>query len=99
MGGGDRTYADDPDRAIIESLAPAGWTTQAKALATAAKQYGLYVADIGSDFYVQGEPSAQWQEQTFRDLKGISMGDMEFVDTGAVTRDPRFSADSMAARW
>jgi hypothetical protein len=78
---------------------PSSWTTQAKAIATAAKQYGLYVADIGSDFYVQGEPSAQWQEQTFRDLRGISMGDMEFVDMGAVTRDPRFSVDSMAARW
>jgi hypothetical protein len=78
---------------------PAHWTTQAKAIATAAKQYGLYVADIGSDFYVQGEPSAQWQEQTFRDLRAITMQNMEFVDLGAVTRDPRFSADSMAARW
>ena len=86
-------------RLRADFVIPDGWTTQAKAIATAAKRYGLYVADIGSDFYVQGEPSAQWQEQTFRDLRGISMGDMQFVDMGAVTRDPRFSADSMAARW
>ena len=54
---------------------------------------------VGSDFYVQGEPSAQWDENTFRNLRAITMGDMQFVDMGAVTRDPRFSADSMAARW
>ncbi len=78
---------------------PSHWTTQAKAIATAAKRYGLYVADIGSDFYVQGEPSAQWDEATFSQLRAITMANMEFVDLGAVTRDPRFSGDSMAARW
>lgn len=78
---------------------PANWTTQAKAIATAAKRYGLYVADIGSDFFVQGEPSEQWDASTFSQLRAISMNDMEFVDLGAVTGHPRFDADSMAARW
>ncbi|HZY18732.1 MAG TPA: hypothetical protein VFE82_09630 [Ramlibacter sp.] len=78
---------------------PDNWTTQAKAIARAAKQYGLYVADIGEDFYIQGEPSAAWDENTFRQLGAIPLSQMEFVDMGAVTRDPRFSAGSMAARW
>jgi len=78
---------------------PENWTTQAKAIATAAKRYGLYVADIGSDFYVQGEPSVQWDEATFRQLGAITLANMEFVDLGSVTRDPRFNADSMAASW
>jgi hypothetical protein len=78
---------------------PDTWTTQAKAIATAAKRYGMYVADIGSDFYVQGEPSAAWDENTFRQLSAIPLSQMEFVDLGAVTSDPRFSSDSMAARW
>jgi len=78
---------------------PDHWTPQAKAIATAAKRYGLYVSDIGMDFYVQGEPSAAWSEQMFRDVSGIPLSEMEFVDLGAVTRDARFSADSMAARW
>jgi hypothetical protein len=78
---------------------PADWTVQARALATAMKRYGLYVADIGSHFYVQGEPSAGWDPRTIAQLQTIPMGQMEFVDLGAVTRDPRWSPDSMAAGW
>jgi hypothetical protein len=78
---------------------PANWTTQAKAIATAAKRYGLYVADNGADFYVQGEPDAAWDPATLQQLKSIALGDMEFVDLSAVTSDPRFSRDSMAASW
>jgi hypothetical protein len=78
---------------------PDWWTTQAKAIATAAKRYGMYVADNGGDFHVQGEPSVKWQLQTSLQLKGITMNDMEFVDLKSVTGDPRFSPDSMAASW
>lgn len=86
-------------RLRADFVIPATWTTQAKAVATAAKRYGLYVADIGSDFYVQGEPSASWERNTFSQLATIPLSQMEFVDLGNVTRDSRFSADSMAARW
>jgi hypothetical protein len=78
---------------------PDNWTPQAKALATAAKRYGIYVSDNGEDFYVQGEPSAAWQTQTFFDMQNIKMADMEFVDMSVVKSDPRFSIDSMAASW
>lgn len=79
---------------------PDGWSPQSKALATAAKRYGLYVADIGVDFYVQGEPSTAWDMQTIHDqMSTIKMSDMEFVDLKAVTGDARFSNDSMAASW
>ncbi len=78
---------------------PADWTTQAKALATAAKRYGLYVSDNGADFYVQGEPSAAWDLRTNAQMKTITMNDMEFVDLTSITSDPRFSRDSMAASW
>ena len=102
-GAGSDTPGGVPFGAVLRLRAdfpvPEGWTTQAKAIANAAKRYGLYVADIGSDFYVQGEPSVQWEEATFRQLGAITMGDMDFVDLGSVTRDARFSADSMAARW
>jgi hypothetical protein len=79
---------------------PDNWSPQSKALATAAKRYGLYVADIGMNFFVQGEPSTGWDMQTIHDQMGtIKMSDMEFVDLKAITSDPRFSADSMAASW
>jgi hypothetical protein len=78
---------------------PNDWTPQAKAVATAAKRYGLYVADNGPDFYVQGEPNKAWDMANFNQMHGIKLSDMEFVDLKAITGDPRFSPDSMAASW
>jgi len=86
-------------RLRADFVIPDGWTAQAKAVATAAKRYGLYVSDIGSDFYVRGEPNAAWEGNTFSQLATIPLSQMEFVDLGSVTRDARFSPDSMAASW
>jgi hypothetical protein len=86
-------------RLRADFVIPDNWTPQAKAIATAAKRYGLYVADIGPDFYIQGEPNTAWDPKNFFDMKSIKMSDMEFVDLKAVTGDPRFSPDSMAAAW
>jgi hypothetical protein len=78
---------------------PSNWTTQAKAIARAMQQYGLYFADNGSDFFVQGEPSAQWNDATFAQLRSITMNNMEFVDLRAITNDSRFKSNSYQARW
>jgi hypothetical protein len=78
---------------------PDSWSPQTKAVALAAKRYGIYVADNGADFHVQGEPSSAWDGRAWNELKGITMANMEFVDLRAVTTDPRFSNDSMAASW
>lgn len=78
---------------------PADWTPQAKALATAAKRYGLYVGDNGPDFYVQGEPNAAWDMRTSAQMKAVTMADMEFVDLSSITGNARFDIDSMAASW
>ncbi|HWI82292.1 hypothetical protein [Ramlibacter sp.] len=86
-------------RLKADFVIPANWSTQAKAIATAAKRYGIYVSDNGADFHVGGEPNSAWNEQASQDLKGITMNDMEFVDLKSVTSDPRFSPDSMAASW
>ncbi|NPC58592.1 hypothetical protein [Caenimonas soli] len=86
-------------RLKADFVIPDDWTTQAKALATAAKRYGLYVSDNGADFHVQGEPNAAWDLRTNAQMRAIKMSDMEFVDLGSITRDPRFSRDSMAASW
>jgi hypothetical protein len=78
---------------------PDSWSPQAKAVALAAQRYGLYVADNGMDFYVQGEPGDAWDAGVWQQLRAITLADMEFVEIGAITRDPRWSADSMAASW
>lgn len=86
-------------RLKADFVIPDDWTVQAKALATAAKRYGLYVADNGADFYVQGEPNAAWDLRTNAQMRAITMKDMEFVDLKSITGDPRFSPDSMQASW
>ena len=86
-------------RLKADFVIPNDWTTQAKALATAAKRYGLYVSDNGADFHVQGEPNAAWDLRTNAQMRAIKMSDMEFVDLGSITSDSRFSRDSMAASW
>lgn len=78
---------------------PADWTPQARALATAMQRYGVYVADIGSNFYVQGEPNAAWDARTIAQLQTLTLGQMEFVSLASVTGDPRWSRDSLAAGW
>ncbi|MEJ7929294.1 hypothetical protein WG922_04835 [Ramlibacter sp. AN1015] len=102
-GAGGDTPGGIPFGAVLRLRAdfpiPEHWGTHAKAIATAAKRYGLYVHDIGEDLYVPGEPSAGWDPALFGQLSTIPLSQLEFVDLGAITRDPRFSVDSMAASW
>jgi hypothetical protein len=78
---------------------PSTWTAQAKALATAMQHYGLYVADIGTDMYVQGDPESQWSSDTLSQIQTLHAADFEFVDMSAITGDPRFDGNSLAASW
>ena len=48
---------------------------------------------------MQGEPNAAWDLRTNAQMRSITMAHMEFVDLKAITSDPRFSKDSMQARW
>src|SRR6185312_10944381 len=78
---------------------PPTWTTQTKALATAMQRYGLYVADIGSDLYVQGDPDSQWSGDTISEIQTLHANDFEFVDMTAVTGDARFDVNSFEVSW
>jgi hypothetical protein len=86
-------------RLRADFVIPDNWDPQAKAIANAAKRYGLYVADNGADFYVQGEPSDGWHPAAWNQLRSISMSDMEFVDLKSITGNPRFDRNSMQASW
>lgn len=78
---------------------PSNWTTQAKAIATAMKRYGMYVADNGSDMFIQGEPSPLWQEATYTQLQSINLSQFEFVSLNGIKSRPGFNVNSMAASW
>jgi hypothetical protein len=59
---------------------------QARVIATALKRYGLIVADNGSDWFVSGAPSAGWDNDQLRALRGLTGRDFEVVDTRLLQR-------------
>jgi hypothetical protein len=67
-----------------------------KIVATAMKTYGLIVADIGSDWYFQGDSDNRWDDndpggsdtyvgELLTDFGKVSGGDFEVIPTGPVT--------------
>ncbi|MGB8860526.1 MAG: hypothetical protein WCC60_14800 [Ilumatobacteraceae bacterium] len=61
-----------------------GLTGQARVIAEAMKNYGVIVADNGSNWFFQGAPSAGWVDDDLGQLKGIPGTAFEAVDTGPV---------------
>jgi hypothetical protein len=55
---------------------------------TALKQYGLILADNGSDWYFQGDSDDAWSplmDQLLTDFGKVHGGDFEAVDTGPIS--------------
>lgn len=73
---------------------PATLHAQSRAILQAMKTYGLYVADGGSDLYVQGEPSAAWAAAIFDEVQAVTTADLEAVDTSVIERRPGFDRSS-----
>jgi hypothetical protein len=68
------------------TIIPTTWSPEAKAIAQAMKDYGLIVADNGSDMFFTGIPSTQWNDDNLNVLKSLHASDFEVVDlTPAVT--------------
>ena len=55
---------------------------QARVVARALKEYGMLVADNGSDWYVSGAPNRGWDNDALRQLGRIRGADFEVVQTG-----------------
>jgi hypothetical protein len=102
-GAGSSTPAGIPFGSVMrlrsDFVIPSSWTTQAKAVATAMQRYGVYVADIGSNSYLTGEPSASWNDATISQLQQIRMSSFEFVNLQAITGNSKFSGTSFQASW
>jgi hypothetical protein len=59
---------------------PASWPPEVKAVAQAMKDYGMIVADNGSNMYFQGVPSTQWNMDSMLLLRAIHATDFDVVD-------------------
>jgi hypothetical protein len=59
---------------------------QARIVLTALKQYGMILADNGSDWYISGSPSSGWDNEQLNALKGVPGSAFEVVDESALPR-------------
>jgi hypothetical protein len=72
---------------------PAGAGTQTRAILTAMKTYGMYLADGGSDMYITGDPGA-WDDSAFSEVQDLQASDFEAVDLAPIMGRPGWSQDS-----
>src|SRR4051812_9868961 len=73
---------------------PTAFNTQSRAILQALKTYGMYLADGGSALYIQGEPSAGWEEGTFDQVQSVSSAEFEAVDLSEIMQRPGFDPNS-----
>ena len=51
---------------------------------TAMKEYGLILADIGTDMYITGAPDERWDNDDLRQLMNVKTRDFEVVQMGEI---------------
>jgi hypothetical protein len=64
----------------------ASFPRQARVVLRALREYGLIVADNGSDWYVSGAPAAGWNNDQLHTLGRITGRDFEVVDASSLPR-------------
>jgi hypothetical protein len=63
----------------IGSYSPAN-----RVILSAMKQYGIILADIGSNFFISGAPDARWDNDDLKKLGAIRPSDFEVVQMGTI---------------
>jgi len=63
-----------------------GFPASAKAVATALKKYGMFLADNGSSWYISGAPNPSWNDNEIDALKTLHGSDFEAIETGPLTQ-------------
>ena len=59
-------------------------SSEVQVICTALKRFGMFVADNGSNWFVSGEPNANWDDGNLSDLGDIPGDAFEAVETGAI---------------
>jgi hypothetical protein len=65
-----------------------GFPPQARVVLRALKEYGMMVADNGSDWYVSGEPDERWSNDDLHTLHDVPGSAFEVVDTSSLVLPP-----------
>jgi hypothetical protein len=69
---------------LKRSYATGGFPRQARIVLRALKEYGMLVADNGSDWYVSGAPHPRWSNDQLHTLHRVPGSAFEVVDTRAL---------------
>jgi hypothetical protein len=77
----DATYPPMGMRVRLTSV-PAGMTGQAKIVATALKEYGMILADNGSNWFISGAPNPSFDDDDLNQLKSVPETAFEVVQMG-----------------
>ncbi|HEY7106827.1 MAG TPA: hypothetical protein VH986_10515, partial [Acidimicrobiia bacterium] len=79
----------DPDRPpmglrfrLKASFDVSGYSGEARVVLDTLKQYGMIVADNGSNWYITGAADARWDDDDLNQLKTVPGSAFEVVDTG-----------------
>jgi hypothetical protein len=62
------------------------FTGQSKIILEGLKRYGMIVADNGSNWFITGSVDSRWDQNDLEQLKTVSGGSFEAVETGALIR-------------
>jgi hypothetical protein len=61
-----------------------GFSPAMQVILRAMKQYGMIVADNGSNWYISGAPDPRWSDSDLHTLSGIKGSDFEVVQMGTI---------------
>jgi len=64
-----------------------GFSETNQVILNAMKNYGLILADIGSDFYITGAPDERWNNNDLSLLKNVKATDFEVVQMGEIIKN------------
>lgn len=71
---------------LKKSFDISGFPRQARIVLKALKQYGMIVADNGSDWFISGEPNENWDNDALHTLSQVEGRNFEVVDTSELPR-------------
>ena len=64
-----------------------GYSETNKVILTAMKNYGIILADIGSDLFISGAPDERWNNDDLTNLKNIKATDFEVINIGEIVQN------------
>jgi hypothetical protein len=73
---------------LKQSVAISGYAPEVQVILLAMKRYGMFLADNGSNWYINGAPDEGWDNDMLRELRYIKGSDLEFVDESSLMVHP-----------